>query len=617
MTGKELTVRLMFALLLTAFVLLLLLVGGSGEVHGEEEGEEEEYEIPDIDCRLECWYNLPADEARGVAVDGNYVYLTNRDTIRDSLTIFDVNDTANPQIVGSCKTEGQSMGIVVKGDYAYLAEWNKGFAILDISNKSDPHVVGSYETERYVQPEHLAVDGDYAYLAVENDGLIILDINNKTNPSFVAEYDPSHSVGNVEVHGDHAYLAADDGGLLVLDISNRSDPQLLGQLAFEDTDDVDVIGDFAYLATYHNLTIVDVSVKTAPVLVAQCDTGSSTKSIATSGDHAFITCAEEGIAVVSIGNPGDPRIRGRYDTPFFALDVEAKDNHVFVADEDGSLVIVEMGPMAWFDEMSTNQSILLKGESVVLKGSGTGYGGIQHYILRSDRDGELYNGTEEPDFRVNTLSQGRHKISLKVQDDYGVWSDERSFFVTLHERPTAQVDSVTPGTVLEGESIEFNGTGWDDGTITTYVWSSSIDGEFHNSTEANFSTAGLSSGNHNISFRVQDNYKVWSEPVSSSVEVLKDSDGDKVADEDDAFPTDPAASKDTDGDGYPDEWNAGNTAENSTTGLKLDEFPEDPEKWEKEGDDGGGDDGPGFELAFLVMAVVATLLLGGPRGRRR
>ncbi len=55
-----------------------------------------------------------------------------------------------------------------------------------------------------------------------------------------------------------------------------------------------------------------------------------------------------------------------------------------------------------------------------------------------------------------------------------------------------------------------------------------------------------------------------------------DSDGDGIADNDDAFPDDIAASIDSDDDGFPDSWNAGKTAEDSTTGLtSLDAFPND------------------------------------------
>jgi hypothetical protein len=98
-----------------------------------------------------------------------------------------------------------------------------------------------------------------------------------------------------------------------------------------------------------------------------------------------------------------------------------------------------------------------------------------------------------------------------------------------------------------------------------------------------------------------------------------DVDEDGVPDTSDAFPTDQAASIDTDGDGYPDEWNEGKSESDSTSGLKLDYYPDDPEKWEEEKmeteDDEGGDDGfiPGFELMVVMVAFGFILILSRKR----
>ena len=58
-----------------------------------------------------------------------------------------------------------------------------------------------------------------------------------------------------------------------------------------------------------------------------------------------------------------------------------------------------------------------------------------------------------------------------------------------------------------------------------------------------------------------------------------DSDGDGVANTEDAFPLDVAASVDTDRDGYPDAWNDGRSQADSTTGLSLDAFAQDSACW--------------------------------------
>jgi len=58
-----------------------------------------------------------------------------------------------------------------------------------------------------------------------------------------------------------------------------------------------------------------------------------------------------------------------------------------------------------------------------------------------------------------------------------------------------------------------------------------------------------------------------------------DSDGDGVQNTTDAFPLDAAASVDTDHDGHPDAWNAGKSQADSTTGLTLDNYPQDSGCW--------------------------------------
>lgn len=83
-----------------------------------------------------------------------------------------------------------------------------------------------------------------------------------------------------------------------------------------------------------------------------------------------------------------------------------------------------------------------------------------------------------------------------------------------------------------------------------------------------------------------------------------DTDSDGVGDNADTFPDDPAASVDTDGDGYPDVWNAGKTELDSTTGLKLDLYPEDPKQWEKSSDSGFI---PGFELVIIGISFAISV----------
>ncbi|HBG28290.1 MAG: hypothetical protein A2Y10_03400 [Planctomycetes bacterium GWF2_41_51] len=90
--------------------------------------------------------------------------------------------------------------------------------------------------------------------------------------------------------------------------------------------------------------------------------------------------------------------------------------------------------------------------------------------------------------------------------------------ITVNNAPVATIDSILPNPATEGQSVQFKGHGSDtDGTIQAYRWQSNIDG---NLSDANwFSTNTLSEGSHTITFEVQDNAGMWSQPMSQILAV--------------------------------------------------------------------------------------------------
>jgi PKD repeat protein len=104
---------------------------------------------------------------------------------------------------------------------------------------------------------------------------------------------------------------------------------------------------------------------------------------------------------------------------------------------------------------------------------------------------------------------GTYTVTLTVTDDDGDTDEISKDIPVSNVPPIAYVDSITPNPAGEYDTVSFNGHGEDtDGTIEAYHWESSIDGPL--SAQASFSTSGLSSGTHTISFMVQDDDGAWS-----------------------------------------------------------------------------------------------------------
>jgi len=173
-------------------------------------------------------------------------------------------------------------------------------------------------------------------------------------------------------------------------------------------------------------------------------------------------------------------------------------------------------PHATIDSISPNPAE--RSVEITFTGSGEDDGDIKRYVWWSSIDGELYNGTETG-FSTSSLSRGTHEITLRVQDNHDIWSEPVTAILVVNGRPRAEIISIPPDFTIKGTLVSFQGKGTDDGTIIRYVWTSGLDGELHNDTTPNFSTAILSNGTHEISFKVQDDQGVWSEPATTTLTI--------------------------------------------------------------------------------------------------
>jgi hypothetical protein len=99
------------------------------------------------------------------------------------------------------------------------------------------------------------------------------------------------------------------------------------------------------------------------------------------------------------------------------------------------------------------------------------------------------------------------------------------------EKPAAFIDRISPSSLNWGESVNFTGHGTaPSGTITAYLWRSSIDGDLGST--ANFDTIQLSPGKHIVLFSVQDSAGNWSLETQGTVNVITEAvaDGGGAAD---------------------------------------------------------------------------------------
>jgi len=198
--------------------------------------------------------------------------------------------------------------------------------------------------------------------------------------------------------------------------------------------------------------------------------------------------------------------------------LKVMDNYGGWSDEIPDNLKIQGRPVSHIEDMSPNPALWR--DNVTIRGYGSDDGSIERMVWSSSISGILNDGMNETIWN-DSLPVGEHLISLMVQDDKGVWSYEVSAMLIITLRPEAFIDSILPNPALDTEVVHLEGHGIDvDGTIEQFAWRSSIHGEIYNGTDPFLDTPDLANGTHIISFKVMDNYGIWSNETNKNLTVL-------------------------------------------------------------------------------------------------
>ena len=125
-------------------------------------------------------------------------------------------------------------------------------------------------------------------------------------------------------------------------------------------------------------------------------------------------------------------------------------------------------------------------------------------IWSHNSQGNYWDDYNDYDSDDNGIGDNPYIIDDDSQDDYPLGD-----FLSSNQEPVAYIDSISPNPATQGQTVNFNGHGMDDGTIIEWEWRSSKDGVLSSSED--FSSSSLSVGTHTIKFRVKDDDDKWSE----------------------------------------------------------------------------------------------------------
>jgi len=284
---------------------------------------------------------------------------------------------------GALQTDGQSAGVAIYGDLAYIADLSSfKVLIVDVGVPEKPVELGSIEFPDWVFD--VVIDGDLLYVCDRFDGLFIYSLEDPINPSLVGFYDdPLLGITDTLVVEDGiAYIADQANGLVVLDVSDPSSPLLLSRLNMvRNPAGIAYWDGHVYLAmssVAHGVDIVDVRDPAKPVLVGELITASFAMDLVIRDGIAYIADNLGGLVIADVRDPLAPAILSLFDTPGRVFDVALVGSALLAADQGSGLWVFtitnphEPRLLNWIDTPGQARAIASDGSLCVLGDSTEG-----------------------------------------------------------------------------------------------------------------------------------------------------------------------------------------------------------------------------------------------------
>ncbi len=249
-------------------------------------------------------------------------------------------------LIGFVNTPGIAQDIVTSGWYAYVPDNYEGLQIIYFGNPENPdivHTMVGFE-DRVLSSD---VEDNFLYVTSHSGstapGIIsTVDITNPLNPQLSGSSSTSGIPYDIEVVGDFAYVADGDNGLTIFFISNSTPDFVTNISTGGHAQSVYVDGTYAYVAQgLDGIAIFDISDPYNPILSSTYAT-SGAKDIFVQNNYAFIANSEDGLLILDVSNPSSPTYTSDVETDGFVNGVHVNNSYAYVSDSEIGLITIDI-----------------------------------------------------------------------------------------------------------------------------------------------------------------------------------------------------------------------------------------------------------------------------------
>lgn len=298
--------------------------------------------------------------ADDVATVGSTVYVADN---LGGLRVLGIVNTSQPQLLATIRGDDPSLGYTyprlaqsLATNRLAVASFNQ-LALLDVTNPLSPRRLAGYKNDGWniVDMEHRSEDfylvgwesaqtsnrGKFVVLHSGVDGS--LAVRGSCGIDDILAY----SIG---LAGDYALVGGVTNGLHIIRISDPAAPQEEGRYrpanripaVVQPIPDVAVSGSTGFLALGRDgLEVVDLADPTQPRPLGRCRVPGLAYRVQVSGNRAYVACLDWGLQVVDVSDPRRPTLVGGIGTRGQARSAVPVGDHILVANGAYGLAVLE------------------------------------------------------------------------------------------------------------------------------------------------------------------------------------------------------------------------------------------------------------------------------------
>ncbi|MBN2802783.1 MAG: hypothetical protein JXR91_06790 [Deltaproteobacteria bacterium] len=238
-------------------------------------------------------YFYSSNNLDNITLDGDYAYVG---LGWSGLEIYDISDPA-AEIIPYTHNDGMYSfnKVAVRNGVAYVVAGNQGLVTYDVTDLSNISFLGDAAMSSSSAFD-IKLKGNLAYVLDYEHGLDIYNISNPASPASNGTGYYNRSVIALEISGDYIYVATESGVVKVLDVFSPNSP--VAEIpVYAAITDIKISGDYIYIATDNGTHIADISSPLHPIVLATIPVNGA--HITANGTNVFVGNSTAGVTSIN------------------------------------------------------------------------------------------------------------------------------------------------------------------------------------------------------------------------------------------------------------------------------------------------------------------------------